>query len=61
MLVDGLESGVDLVNRIQPRRDLKNVWLMFDHVKCVQEWTTKACHVYDVVYCKVMTIAMYDM
>jgi hypothetical protein len=29
---------------------------MLDHVKCVQGWTTMACHVYDSVYCKVMTI-----
>jgi hypothetical protein len=34
---------------------------MFDHVKCVQEWTTMACHVYDPVYYKVFTIAICDM
>jgi hypothetical protein len=37
------------------------VWLIFDHVKCVQEWTTMVCHLYDVVYCKVMTIVVCDM
>jgi hypothetical protein len=31
---------------------------MFDHVKHVQEWTTMACHVYDSMYCKVLTIAI---
>jgi hypothetical protein len=36
---------------------------MFDHVKHVQEWTTMACHVYDLVYAmiKVLTIAICDM
>jgi hypothetical protein len=58
MLVDGPGSGVDLIKRIQPGRDLENAWLMFDHVKRVQEWTTMACHVYDATYCKVMTIAI---
>jgi hypothetical protein len=47
MLVDRLGSGVDLVKRMQPGGDLKNAWLMFDHVKRVQEWTTMACHMYD--------------
>jgi hypothetical protein len=61
MLVDGPGSGVDLVKRMQPGGDLENAWLMFDHVKRVQEWTTMACHMYDVVYCKVMTIAVCDM
>jgi hypothetical protein len=35
MLVDGPGSGVDLVKRMQPRGDLENAWLMFDHVKQV--------------------------
>ena len=35
--------------------------MMFDHVKQVKEWTTMACHVYDSLYCKVMTIAVCDM
>jgi hypothetical protein len=61
MLEDGPGSGVDLVKRMQPRGDLKNAWLMFDHVKRVKEWTTMACHVYDAAYCKVMTIAVCDM
>jgi hypothetical protein len=32
-----------------------------DHVKCVDGWMTLVCHVYDLVYCKVMTIALCDM
>jgi hypothetical protein len=35
MLVDGPRSNMDLIKRMQPRRDLKNLWLMFDHVKRV--------------------------
>jgi hypothetical protein len=61
MLVDGFGSGVDLVKRMQPRGDLENAWLIFDHIKRVQEWTTMACHVYNAAYCKVMTIAICDM
>jgi hypothetical protein len=61
MLIDGFGSGVDIDKRMQPRGDLENAWLMFDHVKRVQEWTTMACHVYDATYCKVMTIAVCDM
>jgi hypothetical protein len=57
----GLASGVDLVRCMQPSGDLQNCWLMFDQVKCVQEWTTMACHVYDSVYCKVFTIAICNM
>ena len=34
---------------------------MFDHVKCIKEWTKMACHVYDAAYCKVMTIAISNM
>ena len=61
MLTEGPESGVDLVRRMQPPRDLQNAWVMFDHVKRVKDWTTMACHVYDTEYKKVMTIAMCDM
>jgi hypothetical protein len=41
--------------------DLQNVWMMFDHIKCVQGWTTMACHVYDLIYCKVVMITVYNM
>jgi hypothetical protein len=46
---------------MQPNDDLQNVWMMFNHVKCVQGWTTMAYHIYDLVYYKVMTITIYDM
>jgi hypothetical protein len=46
---------------MQSNDGLQNVWMMFDHVKCVQGWTTMAYHIYDIVYCKFMTIAICDM
>jgi hypothetical protein len=61
MLVDGPKSGVDLIKHMQPGGDLENAWLMFDHVKRVQEWNTMAYHVYNATYCKVMTIAVCDI
>jgi len=42
-------------------RDLQNAWIMFDHVKHVANWIIMLYHVYDLVYCKVMTIAICDM
>ena len=57
----GPGSGIDLVKHMQARGDLQCTWMMFDHVKRVKEWTTMACHVYDSLYCKVMTIAVCDM
>ena len=53
----GLGSGVDLVRRMQPGGELENAWMMFDHVKRVKKWTTMACHVYELKYRRVMTIA----
>jgi hypothetical protein len=56
----GPGSGVDLVRRMQPDRDLENAWMMSDHVKRVSKWTTMACHVYDGTYQRIMTIACCD-
>jgi hypothetical protein len=36
----GPGSGVHLVNQMQPEGDLEHAWIMFDHVKCVKNWTT---------------------
>jgi len=60
-LLEGPGSGVDLVKRMQLDGDLENVWLMFDHVKCVKDWTIMAWHVYDTGCRKVMTIVVCDM
>ena len=57
----GPSRGVDLVKRMQAGGHLQCAWMMFDHVKRVKDWTTMACHVYDSLYCKVMTIAVCDM
>jgi hypothetical protein len=46
---------------MQLRDNLQNAWMMFDHVKHVQGWTTMAYHVYDLFYCKIMTIVVCDM
>jgi hypothetical protein len=57
----GPGSGVHLVNRMQPGGDLQDAWIIFDHVKRIKHWTTMAYHVYDSVYCRVMTITVCDM
>ena len=36
MLVDGLGSGANFVWRMQPRSDLQNCFVMFDHVKIIK-------------------------
>ena len=41
----GAGSGMDLVRRMQPGRNLEHTWIIFDHVKFVTNWTTMACHV----------------
>jgi hypothetical protein len=46
---------------MQPTRDLQNMWIMFDHVKRVVGQTTMAYHVYDLIYCKILTITICDM
>jgi hypothetical protein len=46
---------------MQPGDDLQSAWMIFYHIKQVQGWMTMASHVYDLVYCKVMTIAIRDM
>jgi hypothetical protein len=46
---------------MQLNYELQNEWMMFDHIKHVQGWTTMVYHIYDQAYCKVMTIVMSDM
>jgi len=46
---------------MQPTRDLQNAWIIFDPVKCVASWTIMVYHVYDLAYCKVLTITVCDM
>jgi hypothetical protein len=37
--------------------DLENEWIMFDHFKHVEGWTTMACHIYKPMYYKVLTMS----
>jgi hypothetical protein len=57
----GPTSGVDIVTHMQLGRNFENVWIMFDHIKGVQGWITMGYHVYDMSYCKVLTIAICNM
>ncbi len=61
MSINGVGSGTSFVTWMELARDLQNAWTMFDHVKRVTGWTTMVCHVYNSAYCKMMTIAVYDM
>ena len=56
----GPGNRVDLVWRMQSGGDLEHAWIMFDRVKCVINWTTMACHVYDATYQHVMTTTCCD-
>ena len=53
----GPGSGVDLATRMQLGGNPEHAWLMSDHIKRVNVWTTMACHIYDSTYQRVMTIA----
>jgi hypothetical protein len=58
MLEVGPSSGGDLVKRMQSSGDFQDARIMFDHVKCVKKWTIMACHNYDSLYYRVLTIAV---
>jgi hypothetical protein len=45
---------------MQPGGDLENAWMMSDHVKRVEGWTTMVAHVYDGTYQRIMTISCCD-
>jgi hypothetical protein len=61
VLINGVGSGVSLVTQMQSTWDLQNAWIMFGHAKHVANWITMACHMYDLVYCKMLTIIVCDM
>ncbi len=61
MYVHGDGSGNDFVKWMQLGGDLQISWIMFNHVKHVEGWTTLTYHVYDYFYCKAMMIAICDM
>ncbi len=61
MSLNNYGNNVGLVRWMQPCGDLKNAWIIFDHVKHVIGWTVVACHIYDSIYYKVMIITIYDI
>lgn len=61
MFLNNCGNNVGLVRWMQPCGDLKNAWILFDHVKHVVGWNTMACHIYDSIYYKVMITIIYDM
>ena len=40
MFVDLVGSGVNLVRCMQSDEDMENYWIIFDHIKCLYNWTT---------------------
>ena len=60
MSIVGPGSGVDLIRRMQPRGDSELQWVMFDHVKRINHWTTLGVHVYEPNHCRAMTICICD-
>jgi hypothetical protein len=62
MSMNGAAFEFDLVQRMQLGDDLQNAWMMFNHIEHVQGWMNMVCHIYyNLVHCKVMKIAFYDM
>lgn len=61
MSMDLVVSGIDLVKHMQCGGDMENSWIMLDHVKRLQDWTTLAYNVYDSKHCKVFIIICCDM
>lgn len=61
MSTNGVNSEMGFIAQMQSKGDLENSWIMFDHVKHVIGQTTMVCHVYDLTYCKIVTIAIFDM
>ena len=59
MSIVGRGSGEDLVRKMQVG-DLALQFVMFDHVKRINGWTTLGVHVYDPIHSKVMTICVCD-
>ena len=41
--------------------DLELQYVMFDHMKCIDKWSTSGVHVYDPNHYKVMMIIVCDM
>jgi hypothetical protein len=61
MCVHGDGSRRDLLKWMPPNDNLQTTWIMFDHVKHLEDWMTFTCHMYDPFYYKVITIVICDM
>lgn len=46
MMVDLLDSGVELVKCMQVRRSMDDSWITFDHIEHLKDMTKMTCHVY---------------
>ena len=53
MSIDLPGSNTDLVKPMHVGNEIKT-HRMFDHAKCLNDWTTLACYVYNNEYCKVL-------
>jgi hypothetical protein len=47
--------------QMQSIGDLENAYIMFDHFKHKNGWTTMVCHNYDLTCCEVLTNLFYDV
>ena len=61
MCVDLHGSGVNFCKALVVRRRHGTFVDNFNHMKCLKDWTTMAYHMYDIKYCKVLTIVCCDM
>ena len=41
--------------------DMEDLWIMFDYVKRLKDWTTMTCHAYASEYCEVFTTMCCDI
>jgi hypothetical protein len=48
------------VERIHVGGAVENSWILYDHMKCLKDWTTLACYVCNKC-CKVLIITCCDM
>jgi hypothetical protein len=61
MFINDVTNGINIFKQMQPSGDLENISITFDHFKCVEGWTTMACHVYNPEYCNFLSIVLCDM
>ncbi len=52
MFMHGDGSDCDVVKQMQHVGKLQTIWILFDHVKCVEVWTTLNYNVFNSFYYK---------